>query len=341
MARATITDVAAAAGVSTATVSRLLNGHNVSSDTADRIWKAVTALDYTPNALTRGVFAGRSNTIGVIIRDLDGPFYLDLIRGIEESATAHNSLVMFANSFSNVDLEAAHVQRMDEQRVRGLILTGSPELDVKARKIAANGTPCVIVGRVVEDMPPNLHTVSLDNARAGRMVGQHLLACGHSSIAVITPMSRVQGSERTQGLRAVLAENGIEAPDSMIRAVEARGDVFDVVAELVSGDHPVDAIASFSDLLTRHVYEALLKLGRRVPDDVALIAVGDFDWGEALGLTVVAQPTLDMGMEAATLIMTQPEESVRIIKQPRLIARRSCGEISGRLGSPMRSEHAV
>ncbi|MGV9802941.1 LacI family DNA-binding transcriptional regulator [Mycobacterium sp. NPDC003449] len=341
MARATINDVAASAGVSTATVSRLLNGHNVSSATADRIWKAVAELDYTPNALTRGVFAGRSSTIGVIIRDLDSPYYLELMRGIEDAATTHNSLVMFANSFSNVELEAAHVQRMDEQRVRGLILTGGPALDGNARRIAANGTPCVIVNRIVEDMPPNLHTVSLDNLEAGQLVGHHLLSCGRSFIAVLTMGTRVQGLERTAGLRKRLAENGIDLPDSRVRGPETREEVFRAVAELLGSDRPIDAIACFSDLLTRHVYEALLQLGRRVPEDLALIAVGDFDWSEALGLTVVAQPTFEMGQEAATLIVTQPPEPVRILKQPRLIARRSCGENASKMEACTRLEQEL
>jgi LacI family transcriptional regulator len=326
MARVTITDVAASAGVSTATVSRLLNGHNVSSETADRVRKAVNDLDYTPNALTRGVFAGRSSTIGVIIRDLDSPYYLELMRGIEEAATAHGSLVMFANSFSNVELEAAHVQRMDEQRVRGLILTGGPALDDKARRIAANGTPCVIVNRTVEGASENLHSVSLDNVEAGQLVAEHLLSCGRSSIAFITMGTRQQGLERIMGARSVLEKNGIDLPDTLVRSVEAKEEVFDVVVNLLADGRRIDAIVSVSDLLTRHVYEALLKLGRRIPDDVALIAVGDFDWSEALDLTVVAQPTYEMGLEAATLIVTQPKEPVQIIKRARLIARGSCGE---------------
>lgn len=326
MARATINDVAAAAGVSTATVSRLLNGHSVARETADRVWKAITQLDYTPNALTRGVFAGRSNTIGVIIRDLDSPYYLELMRGIEEAATSQDSLVMFANSFSNVELEAAHVQRMDEQRVRGLILTGGPALDGKARRIASNGTPCVVMNRLVEDMPRNLHSVSLDNIEAGQLVGEHLLSCGRSSIAAVTMGTRVQGLERLAGLRTTLTKNDLELPDAMVRAVESKDEVFGAVADLLGDGSQVHAIACFSDLLTRHVYEALRALGRRVPDDVALIAVGDFDWSDALDLTVVAQPTFEMGQEAVRLIVTQPEEPVRIIRKPRLVVRGSCGE---------------
>lgn len=117
--RTTIGDVAAAAGVSVATVSRVLNGGAVKGATATRVWDAANRLDYTPNALTKSIFAGKSSTIGVLIDDLSSPFYLDLMRGIDEVADANGSLVMFSNTFRHVDREVAQVQTMDEQRVRG------------------------------------------------------------------------------------------------------------------------------------------------------------------------------------------------------------------------------
>src|SRR5690242_7571672 len=113
--RATIGDVAAAAGVSVATVSRVLNGGAVKPATATKVWDAAGRLDYTPNALTKSIFAGRSSTIGVLIDDLTSPFYLDLMRGIDEVADANGSLVMFANTFRHTGREAGQVQTMDEQ----------------------------------------------------------------------------------------------------------------------------------------------------------------------------------------------------------------------------------
>ena len=167
MKRATIGDVAAQAGVSTATVSRVLNGGAVAEATAARVWEAVTALQYTPNALTKSIFAGRSSTIGVVIRDLSSPFYLDLIRGIDEVAAANGSLVMLANTFRQIDREVGQVRTMDEQRVRGLIVTTGEATDSRTRRMAETGTPCVIVARTVPDPPPGMHSISLNNV-AGR-----------------------------------------------------------------------------------------------------------------------------------------------------------------------------
>ena len=199
--RTTIGDVAAAAGVSVATVSRVLNGGAVKEATATRVWDAVNRLDYSPNALTKSIFAGRSSTIGVLIDDLSSPFYLDLMRGIDEVADANGSLVMFANTFRHAGREVAQVQTMDEQRVRGLIVTTGESTDDRTRKMAAGGTPCVIVAREVHETLPNLHSVSLDNAAAGRLIAEHLVACGRRSIGVITSGRRQSQSGRTGGLR--------------------------------------------------------------------------------------------------------------------------------------------
>jgi len=105
--RTTIGDVAAMAGVSVATVSRVLSGGIARQATASKVWDAAAQLDYTPNALTKSIFAGRSSTIGVVIDDLRSPFYLDLMRGIDEVADAHGSLVMFANTLHHAGRKVA------------------------------------------------------------------------------------------------------------------------------------------------------------------------------------------------------------------------------------------
>lgn len=330
MPRATINDVATAANVSTATVSRVLNGHKVASSTADRVWTAVGTLDYTPNALTRGVFAGRSNTIGVIIRDLNSPFYLELMRGIDEGATQDSSLVMFANTFNQIEREAAHVQTMDEQRVRGLILTTGPSTDVRTKRLAEGGTPCVIVARDAPDPVPNLHSIALDNHEAGRLIATHLVGCGRKSIGVLSGGVRASQNERIDGLRETLGKHDVVLHEDVIRAAETADDVGASLEEVFTNaraaGRPIDALVCLTGLLTTRAYEVLNKRGCRIPEDVALIAMDDFPWAKTLGITVVAQPSFDMGVEAATLITNGNENPQHIVKKPQLVIRQSCGE---------------
>ncbi|WP_329392047.1 LacI family DNA-binding transcriptional regulator [Streptomyces sp. NBC_01716] len=323
--RTTIGDVAAAAGVSVATVSRVLNGGAVKGATATRVWDAANRLDYTPNALTKSIFAGKSSTIGVLIDDLSSPFYLDLMRGIDEVADANGSLVMFSNTFRHVDREVAQVQTMDEQRVRGLIVTTSVSTDDRTRRMAARGTPCVVVARSVQSPLPNLHSVALDNRAAGRLVAEHLVSCGRRTVGVITSGKRPSQSGRTEGLQRGLAEAGLPLPDEAVVAVAGNEDVDAAIEVLLERCAP-DAIVCFAGRRTVAVHSALMARGLMIPDDIGFLTMDDFSWAPALGITVIAQPSYQMGLKAAGLIVESPAESAQLTFQPELIARTSCGE---------------
>jgi DNA-binding LacI/PurR family transcriptional regulator len=318
--RTTIGDVASAAGVSVATVSRVLNGGAVKEDTAARVWEAVTTLEYTPNALTRSIFSGRSTTIGVVIRDLDSPFYLDLVRGIEEVAGANGSLVMFANTYRSVDREAAHVRTMDEQRVRGLIVTTGETTDDRTRAMTANGTPCVVVARAVA----GLHSVSLDNLAAGRAMAAHLAACGRAAVGVVGAGQRPSQVQRRAGLRAGLADAGLPAP--VVADAATEDEVGPAVAALLAR-HRLDAVVCLTGRLTVAAYTALTATGPTIPDDVAFLTMDEFAWAAALGITVVAQPSSEMGRQAAELVVEAPAEPVHRVFAPTLVPRTSCGEV--------------
>jgi LacI family transcriptional regulator len=328
--RATIGDVAAHAGVSTATVSRVINGGAVADATSARVWEAITRLEYTPNALTKSIFSGRSSTIGVVIRDLSSPFYLDLIRGIDEVAAANDSLVMFANTFRQIDREVAHVRTMDEQRVRGLIVTTGETTDSRTRRMAESGAPCVIVARAVQDPPPGVHSISLNNVEAGRLMAVHLAEHGRSSVGVVTGGRRPSQIERTMGLRQATAERGLPLPEDAVTIAETENEVGDAVGSLLARAHdrhePLDAIVCMTGRLTVAVHSALTGRGIAIPDDIAFLTMDDFPWANALGITVVAQPSYQMGRQAAELVVERPSESVKLVFEPTLVARNSCGE---------------
>jgi LacI family transcriptional regulator len=324
--RATIGDVAAAAGVSVATVSRVLNGGAVKPATATRVWDAASQLDYTPNALTKSIFAGRSSTIGVLIDDLTSPFYLDLMRGIDEVADANGSLVMFANTFRHAGREVGQVQTMDEQRVRGLIVTTGESTDDRTRRMATAGTPCVVVARPVPELAPNLHSVVLDNPAAGHLIAEHLISCGRRSVGVITSGNRPSQSGRTEGLRHGLAEAGIELAEDAVVSVADNDEVGGAIEALLQRRAALDAIVCLTGRRTVAVHSALSHLGLAIPADIGFLTMDDFAWAPALGITVVAQPSYRMGQKAAELVIESPGQPAQVTFQPTLIARTSCGE---------------
>ncbi|GAA1516527.1 substrate-binding domain-containing protein [Sphaerisporangium rubeum] len=330
MRRTTIGDVAADAGVSTATVSRVLNGGAVTEATATRVWDAVARLEYTPNALTKGVFAGRSSTIGIVIRDLSSPFYLDLIRGADEVAAANDSHVMLANTFRRADREIVQVRTMDEQRVRGLIVTTGEATDDRTRRMAGNGTPCVIIARSVPDPPPGMHSITLDDIEAGRLMAVHLAGCGRSSVGVVASGRRTSQRKRTAGLRQALTDWGLPLPEDAVMTAETEDEVNAAVGTLLTRGRdrgkPLDAIVCTTGRLTVAVHTALTTRGIAVPGDIAFITMDDFPWATALGITVVAQPSYQMGRTAAGLVVDQPGGPVELVFAPTLVARTSCGE---------------
>lgn len=324
--RTTIDDVAAAARVSVATVSRVLNSGTVKPATATRVWDAVKRLDYTPNALTKSIFAGRSSTIGVLIDDLTSPFYLDLMRGIDEVSDANGSLVMFANMFRHAGREIAQIETMDEQRVRGLIVTTGESTDDRTRKMAAGGTPCVVVARSVEDPPPHLHSVTLDNISAGRLIAKQLLSCERQSVGVITSGGRPSQRDRTEGLRQGLGEAGLALPEKAVASVDSNEKVDDAVGTLLERRANTDAIVCLSGRRTVAVHSALASQRLRIPDDIGFLTMDDFAWASALGITTVAQPSYQMGQKAAELIIDSPTQPAQLTFEPKLITRTSCGE---------------
>jgi LacI family transcriptional regulator len=324
--RTTIGDVAAEAGVSVATVSRVLNGGTVRQSTAARVREAASRLEYTPNALTKSIFAGRSSTIGVVIDDLRSPFYLDLIRGIDEVAGANGSLVMFASTFQHTGREAVQVRAMDEQRVRGLIVTTGETTDDRTRRMAAGGTPCVIVARPVQDPPPGLHSVALDNTAAGRLIAEHLTSCGRRSVGVITSGGRPSQLDRTRGLRKGLAEAGLPLPGEAVISIEGDEQARDAVEALLGRRTATDVIVCLTGRRTVAVHSALASRGLAIPGDIGFLTMDDFSWAPALGITVIAQPAYQMGQKAAELIVENPGRPARLTFEPQLIARTSCGE---------------
>ncbi|NHU44308.1 LacI family DNA-binding transcriptional regulator [Rhodococcus sp. A14] len=328
MKRSTIGDVAAAAGVSVATVSRVLNGGNVKEATASRVWEVVTRLEYTPNALTKSIFAGRSSTIGAVIDDLSSPFYLDLMRGIDEVAAANGSLVTFSSTFRHGDREIAQVQTMDEQRVRGLVVTTGTSTDDKTRRMAAGGTPCVIVARSVPNPPPRLHSVSLDHIAAGWMMAEHLISCGRRRIGVISSGTRPSQFGRIEGLRSGLDEAGLSLPEEAVVDVATKSEVGEAVWALLERSKTLDALVCLTGRYTVAVHSALADCGLAIPDDIGFLSMDDFSWGPALGITVVAQPSYQMGRRAAELIVGNSNQSAQLTFEPKLVVRTSCGESS-------------
>lgn len=214
---ASIKDVAQLAGVSSATVSRVLaQKPHVREDVRQRVLQAVKKLGYQPSRVARSLRVRSSQIIGLIISDIQNPFFTALVRAVEDQAYAHQYAIFLCNSDENSHKEALYIDLMLAERVAGVILTPTRETSSPVSKLQAAGIPVVVVDRRIRDL--ELDTVVLDNIAAAQALASHLIDQGHRRIgAILASPAITTGNERSQGYTLALKEKGIPVDPALIR----------------------------------------------------------------------------------------------------------------------------
>lgn len=316
-ARPTVQDVAAHAGVSTATVSRVLNRvGSVDAALAERVRAACEALQYRPNSAARALAGGRSALIGLIVSDIQNPFFLELLRGVEDTIQQHGYLMVLSNTAEDPVRERQYIEVMCAEAVAGAIVVPTTDREPILQPFVETGIPVVAVDRRVH--ASTVDTVLLDNSAAAREAVAHLIANGYRRIAMITgPERTTTARERLAGYRLALRQAGI-APD---RALERRGPFTaqtgrERTRELLALRPPIEAILAGNNRLTMGALEAIHERGLRVPEDVGLISFDEVPWLSpgSVSLTMVVQPAYQLGSAAALCLiqrLRQPGQRAR------------------------------
>ena len=323
----TLERVAQVAGVSPATVSRILNGTAVVSDAKKRaVDTAIRRLAYVPNPVARGLAGGRTLSIGVITQSIDSPFYGITLRGIEEQLHAAGYSPLFVSGDWDADEEARCIELLRGRRVDGIIvLTG--RLSDRALRACAKALPVVVTGRSLK--APGLMSLSFDNFEGGRLATHHLLVLGHRRIAFITgDPGHPDASERLRGYRAALEAAGLAFDPALVMPGlfdEASGQA--AAERLLDSRQPFTAIFAANDQMAMGARLALHRRALRVPRDVSLIGFDDLPISRFVvpPLTTVHQPAYELGELAATTMLrllggTAPTGA---LPAPRLITRDS------------------
>jgi LacI family transcriptional regulator len=299
----TLTDVARLAGVSIATASKALNGRaQVKAETRARVIAAAERLSFSPNALARGLLAGRSGTVGLITSDLEGRFSIPILMGAEDAFGSGKTSVFLSNARGDAIREQHHVRALLSRRVDGLIVVGARP-DPRPPLVPEVSVPVVYAYAPSED-PQDLSLVS-DNLGGGRMAVEHLLACGRTRIAHITgDPTYGAAQDRSTGALAALDEAGLPlAGGKVFYGSWTEGWGRGATRLLLQRAPDVDAIFAGSDQIARGVLDALHEAGKDVPNDVALIG---FDNWEVLAAN--AQPPLssvDINLERLGRVAAQ------------------------------------
>jgi DNA-binding LacI/PurR family transcriptional regulator len=328
---AKLKEVAARAGVSPATVSRVLSGApSVSPTYRERVLQAATELDYRPNRLASNLRRQKTETIGVVVSDIENPHFTEMVRAVESAAFGRGYRVILCNTDETAEKQQAYLEVLAEEQVAGIILVPSDPAGTEIARLLAGGVPIVAFDRRVAD--PRADAVIIDNAGGGRRATEYLLESGHERIGFVGGRADIQtGAERLAGYEAAMTERGLR-PRSASGAFRIEGGMA-ATEELLSADGaPITALIVANNLMTIGAVRALRARGLRVPEDVGLVAIDDPFWAELVDppLTTLAQPIQEMAESAVELLFNRIEGDART--QPTcqvfsfaLRARGSCG----------------
>jgi LacI family transcriptional regulator len=324
----TITDVARRANVSPATVSRVLNGTSaVAAEKADRIRKAIADLNYEPFGPARALRQQRVRVWAVIIADVENPFFTSVVRGIEDVAYANGYRLVLCNSDENLAKEAGYVDIAIRERMAGLVIAVASTTESRLDRLARENIPVVAIDRRVTGH--NIDSVVVDNRGGARDGTRHLLENGWGRIGcVVGPTHISTSNERLAGYRDALAEAGHTLDRALVRRADFREDGgYKATRALLEMARPPDAMFIANNMMTLGALHAIQDLGLRVPRDLGVIGFDDSPTADLMRprLTVVAQPTYEIGQVAGELLVSASADRApeHVVLAPTLIVRDS------------------
>jgi LacI family transcriptional regulator len=324
----TIGDVARKAGVSPATVSRVLNGTaTVSAERAERVRQAAEALRYQPSGPARALRRQRTTLWAAIVADIENPFFTSMLRGVEDIAQRENHRLVLCNSDEDVDKEAAYIDVAIADRMAGVIIAVASTGKSSLEPLVEAGIPVVAVDR--RPRSSAIDSVLVDNRLGARQATDHLLDGGARRVGCITGPARLSNAEtRLAGYRDALEGRGLPEDGDLVRRADFREEGGHRAAcSLLDGPRPPDAIFVTNNLMTLGALRALRERGCRVPDDVTLVGFDDAPWTSLVTppLSVVAQPTAEIGRQAAELLATAGtgRPARHVVLAPTLVVRES------------------
>lgn len=332
--RATIRDVAAAAGVSKATASKYVSGGNyyVSAETRNKIDAAIRELDYEPNTLAQSLANSRTFTIGVVVASLRNPFYPELVAGIEEVTEAAGYTLLLSSTESDPHREQRIVQAMLQRQVDGVVMASVRMKATDVERLQSRGLRVVLASRDLPGVPAD--TVVIDNQEGGRLAAGHLAEHGHRRIGLIAGSADIRPFvDRELGFREEMAARQLPVDEAVVVHVESNvHDGERVMTHLLDAATPPTAVFVCSDELALGALDAIEARGLSVPDEVALVGFDNiaFSSRARVPLTTVNSHAHELGSTAAHQLLQRIDGELdaapsRLLLRPELVRRRSCG----------------
>ncbi len=332
---AKLKQVAERAGVSTATVSRVLSGApGVTQAYRDRVLRAAAELNYRPNRLASNLRRQKTATVGIVVSDIENPHFTQMVRFVESAAYDRGYRVILCNTDETVDKQRAYLDVLAEERVAGVILVPTNPATEEIGRLLDMGIPLVAFDRSVQDSRAD--AVLIDNVGGARRATEHLLDAGHERIGFVGGRADIQtGAERLRGYESGMAARELP-PRSVVGAF--RIDSSQAATEQLLEDDPsLTALVVANNMMTIGALRALRARGIRVPDDLSMVAIDDPAWAELVAppLTSLAQPIQQMAEAAVDLLFeriaagpAERAQSRALVFAFELHRRGSCGTVS-------------
>jgi len=331
---ANLKDVAKKAGVSIATVSRVINKTgNVDPATENIVNSVIKGLNYKPSTVAQRLRNqnNKSRLIGLILPDIQNPFYVDVIHGVEELVWKKGYAVVIGNFSQDKKKEQLYIDIFQSESIVGFIVAPVDGKDRKVKELIKSGNPVVCVDRGMDNDETDV--VLMDNEKGAFTAVDHLVKLGHKKIALIagskdipTTNQRIQGYKRALELHHIEVNN-----DYIVSKSSTRESGVELTDHLLKLPNPPSAIFTGNNLITLGALETIHKYGLKIPDDIALIGYDDMPWSYALNppLTAVRQSGFEIGNHAAELLLQRiqnPDRAVaKLIMNTELMIRKSCG----------------
>jgi LacI family transcriptional regulator len=338
----TISDVARLSGVSSMTVSRVINrSERVSPETRQRVEQAIDELGYVPSRLARGMIRQKTGTLALIVPDVANPFFTLIVRGAEDVARRAAYRIIFCDTRADLAIEREVVEEMIAHRVDGVAIAPvSDRSRSHLQRLARFGVPFVLIDRTVPGT--DCDVVVGDSVGGARRLVEHLISLGHTRIGMIVESDEVSTArDRRQGYMDALNAAGLGLdPSLVVRATVDPDGGSEGMRRLLELDDPPTAVFTVNNLVAVGAIEAVRSNGLEVPDDVALVCFDDIEYASRLYpfLTVMAQPAETLGTLGTQLLLERiegraPAQNRVVVLPAQFIVRKSCGDGRGKTAS--------
>ncbi len=330
MEKVTIIDVARVAGVSAQTVSRVINNRpGMNEATRLRVQAVIDKLGYEPNVVARGLVTNRTMTLGLIVPDVANAFFAEIVQGAEDVAWNQGYSILLCDTKEDLEREAAALRSLRERRVDGVIICSARLPGERLWPLLEQHRAAVVVNRRASGGVAS--SVRIDYATGTHRAVEHLLRSGRRKLAFLTGVTQAYGGqERLRGLEAALREAGIVfTQDRYAPCQPTLQGGFEAALAMLREHVDVDGLVCYNDLVAVGALQACTQLGRRVPDDVAVIGCDDIPLAALVtpSLTTFGLSKQALGARSAEFLLarikgggTEPEE---LVLEPELVVRSS------------------